>query len=89
MENIRKGAQGDDCNHCLRMVLCKWLQKSYEYSKYGPPTWRMLVKAVDDPFGGNNCALAETIASKHPGMHVHKDRFSVGGNGVQTDVSTR
>ena len=67
VETIRKGVQGNDCNHCLRMVLCKWLQKSYNYDKYGPPSWRMLVKVVGDPFGGNNCALAETIATKHPG----------------------
>ena len=85
VENIRKGAQGDDCNHCLRMVLSKWLQKCYKYDKYGPPSWRMLVKAVGDPFGGNDCALAETIANKHSGMHnacidciPNKDGFLVG-----------
>ena len=33
VETIRKGVQGNDCNHCLRMVLCKWLQKSYNYDK--------------------------------------------------------
>ena len=70
VETIRKGAQGNDCNHCLQMVLNKWLQKSYKYDKYGPPSWRLLVKAVGDPFGGNNCALAETIANKHPGMRA-------------------
>ena len=34
---------------------------------YGRFNNRMLVKAVGDPFGGNDCALAETIANKHPG----------------------
>ena len=52
---------------CLEAVIVKWLQKGYNYQKHGPPTWRMLVEAVGDPAGGNNCALAETIANKHPG----------------------
>jgi len=68
-ETIRKENQAEDCNRCLRMVLKKWLQKSYNYQRYGPPTWRMLVKAVGDPFGGNDTALAEAIAKKHTGMY--------------------
>ena len=56
---------------CLQAVVVKWLQKSYNYQKFGSPTWRMLVEAVGDPAGGNNVTLAETIAKKHPGMHVH------------------
>ena len=66
---IRKETRGDDCKLCLRMVLDKWLQKSYKYGKYGRPTWKMLVKAVGDSGGGNDCALAETIAKKHSGMY--------------------
>ena len=34
-----------------------------------PPAWRMLVEAVGDPAGGNNAALAEAIAKKHPGLY--------------------
>ena len=71
-EAIRKETRGDDSARCLRMVLSKWLRKSYNYDKYGLPTWRMLVKAVGDPFGGNDCALAETIANKHPGMYSNE-----------------
>ena len=52
---------------CLRTVLVKWLQKCYNYQEFGSPTWRMLVKAVSDPAGGNNNALAERIAKKHAG----------------------
>ena len=55
---------------CLQMVVVKWLQKSYNFQRYGIPTWRMLVEAVDDPAGGNNSALAEAIAKKHAGMHM-------------------
>ena len=54
---------------CLEAVIVKWLQKCYNYQKFGSPTWKMLVKAVGDPAGGNNIALAETIAKKHPGMY--------------------
>ena len=52
---------------CLQAVIVKWLRKGYNYQRHGPPTWRMLVKAVGDPAGGNNSALAETIANKYPG----------------------
>ena len=69
-ETIRKETLGDESKRSLRMVLRKWLQKSYNYQKYGLPTWRMLVVAVGDPFGGDHCALAETIAKKHPGMYM-------------------
>ena len=52
---------------CLQAVVVKWLQKGYDYQRYGPPTWQMLVEAVGDPIGGNNLALAEAIAKKHQG----------------------
>ena len=54
-------------NYCLRAVLTKWLQKGYNYKRHGPPTWRMLVKAVAHPAGGDNVALAEEIATNHQG----------------------
>ena len=56
-------------DECLQAVVVKWLQRGYNYQRFGPPTWRMLVKAVGDPTGGNNIALAEIIAKKHPGMY--------------------
>ena len=64
---------------CLQAVVVKWLQKGYNYRRFGPPTWRMLVEAVGDPAGGNNIALAETIAKKHPGkfMHCHSKFLEV------------
>lgn len=65
---IRSETHGENSARCLRMVLTKWLQKSYNVDRYGPPTWRMLVKAVGSPVGGKNYALAETIAKAHPGM---------------------
>ena len=51
-------------------VLLAWLNQYYDIGRYGVPTWRRLVEAVDNPAGGNNHELAKTIASKHPtGIH--------------------
>jgi len=36
--------------------------------RFGEPTWRRLVEAVEDHVGGNNFALAKTIAREHPGV---------------------
>ena len=38
----------------------------------GKPTWRRLVEAVEDPVGGNNHALAQTIARQHPDTSLNK-----------------
>ena len=39
-----------------------------QVERFGKPTWRKLVKAVEEHAGGNNRALAEKIASNHPGQ---------------------
>ena len=39
----------------LRKMIDAWLNKIYDVSTFGPPTWQMLVKVIDDPAGGNNC----------------------------------
>ena len=49
----------------LSGVLLAWLNQRYDTERYGVPTWRRLVEAVDNPAGGNNHELAKTIASKH------------------------
>ena len=36
--------------------------------RFGKPTWRRLVEAVEDHVGGNNHALAQAIAAEHPGV---------------------
>ena len=53
--------------NCLMEVMVKWLQKSYDTERYGPPTWKMLVAAVGNRTGGANPALAKEIAEKHQG----------------------
>ena len=50
----------------LRKVVAAWLKKKYNTQKFGPPTWRMLVIAVDSPAGGNDHNLAKKIADNHP-----------------------
>ena len=57
----------------LEDVLILWLNQKYDVKKHGPPTWRMLVEAVNDVGGGNDHELAIRIASNHPaGTHAGK-----------------
>ena len=58
--------QNKTISNPLISVLLAWLSQHYNTEKYGLPTWRRLVEAVDSPAGGNNHELAKTIASKHP-----------------------
>ena len=48
--------------------MIKWLRRTYDVDKHGPPTWRTLVKAVSDKAGGDNPALAEEIVKDHKGI---------------------
>ena len=56
---------------CLMEVLIKWLQRCYDTTRYGPPTWRMLVAAVANSVGGDNPGLAREIARNHPGEDIY------------------
>ena len=38
-----------------------------QVDKFGKPTWRRLVMTVEGAAGGDNPALAQTIAIEHPG----------------------
>ena len=49
----------------LKQVLLLWLGQEYNVSKFGSPTWRMLVEAVDKKTGGNDHELAKRIAQNH------------------------
>ena len=46
-------------------VVTEWLKKNYNVEKFGEPTWRQLVRAVDDPAGGADKALARDLATRH------------------------
>ena len=52
----------------LNDVLLLWLQQKYNVERFGKPTWRTLVEAVNKKTGGNNHDLAKDIASKHPAV---------------------
>ena len=55
-----------DAEQALSDTLELWLQKRYNVERFGPPTWRMLVEAVNRKTGGNNSELAKEIATNHP-----------------------
>ena len=50
---------------CMAVVCCSLPMPQVE--RFGKPTWKILVEAVEDKVGGNNPALAQTIARLHPG----------------------
>ena len=54
-----------DVDEYLSDVLAEWLKKAYNTSRFGDPSWNLLVDAVAHPAGGNNRALAEHIATKY------------------------
>ena len=58
-----------DPKRALSQVVTTWLKQSYNVGKFGFPSWRALVKAINSPAGGYNHALAKRIASSHQGNH--------------------
>lgn len=62
---------GCDNESALTDVLLLWLCQKYNVERFGPPTWKMLVEAVDKNTGGNNHDLAMEIASNHPAGIYH------------------
>ena len=66
LEAIRKKYPNEsDHEQALNDVLLLWLKKEYNVERFGPPTWRMLVEAVNKKSGGNNYELAKQIAQNH------------------------
>ena len=87
METIQKTFQLDIAQ-AFSTVLTRWLRHSYDVKKYGPPTWRRLVEAVDSPAGGNNHALAKKIAEHHPVKGSQNDHAQVTKNHSSTPEET-
>jgi hypothetical protein len=65
MDAVQKAFR-QDIPQAFTEVLKVFLEHRYNVEKYGPPTWRKLVEAVDSHAGGNNHALAKKIAERHP-----------------------
>ena len=64
MDSIQAEKSGD-LAACLESMVTDWLEKNYNWGKFGEPTWQMLAKAVGHPAGGAYMALAEKIAKTH------------------------
>ena len=60
---------------CLTRILTLWLKKAYNTERFGEPSWDLLARAVADPAGGNNPALAEEIANKYGGEHIMTQNY--------------
>ena len=65
LESIRRQYESIDLDQALNEVLLKWLRQHHNTEDLGNPTWQMLVRAIADPGGLNDCALAREIASRH------------------------
>ena len=59
-----------DLATAMERVIDYWLRQNYNVKKYGLPSWKSLVKAVQHRGGGNNAALARKIAERHPGIYI-------------------
>ena len=66
MDAVQKAFR-QDIPQAFTEVLKIFLKHRYNIEKYGPPTWRKLVEAVDSPAGGNSHALAKKIAEHYKG----------------------
>ena len=66
----RIGADHSDVTSSLEGVLTEWLKREYDTSRFGLPSWGLLVSAVAHPAGGKDHALAGQIAERHNGKYV-------------------
>ena len=64
----------NDPEEILTEVLHTWLKQAYDMLKYGRPSWRTLVRAVDNKAGGKDPALAMEIADHHLAGMYHRRR---------------
>ena len=69
--NMIQARSNVDVDDCLADVLAEWLCKAYNVTRFGQPSWKLLVAAVAHPAGGNTRALAEHIAAKYSGKVMY------------------
>ena len=53
--------QRSNNSDCLMEMLSLWLNKAYDLTKFGEPTWQRLSEAVRDKAGGNNPSVADDV----------------------------
>lgn len=61
-------AHPGDPAECLSDVVTVWLNKDYNWQKFGEPTWRRIVEVIAEPAAGGNPAVAYSIAESHSGI---------------------
>ena len=74
IEVIKKDHPGDS-EACLTKAMSQWLKENYNTARFGVPSWRTLVTAVQ----AIDMALAHEIANTHRGMHMTMMVFGVHG----------
>ena len=60
---IKKNNPGD-VQECLSDTMALWLKENYNTTKFGHPSWRTLITAVEKI----DMALAKEIANQHRGI---------------------
>ncbi len=55
-------------SECLSDVVFSWLNKEYDWKRFGEPTWRRIVEVVEHSAAGGSPATALSIAKRHQGM---------------------
>ena len=58
-----------DPKKCFLDVLTNWLNRNYNTSKFGEPSWRQVVDVIASPAAGDNVVLATSVAKAHPSMY--------------------
>ena len=61
-----KATHRGDAEASMDDAILIWLRRAHNEDKHGPPTWRKLVQVISAKTGGNNVALARTVAKAHP-----------------------
>ena len=61
-------AHPNNLTSCLLDVIMTWLERNYNVQKFGEPTWRKVVKVVNNPAFGANPGLARAIVDNHTSM---------------------
>ena len=51
-----------DSAEAMIEIISNWLKLNYKYELHGKPSWKILVRAIANPMGGNDRALAMEIA---------------------------
>ena len=71
LESIRQ-TNAHNPEQALNDILLMWLRQKYSIEKFGLPTWQSLVKAIKNPAGGRDPALAKQITARHCSAGIYR-----------------